>query len=80
MSDQDSDIPYYPRGPALLYVHSEDTRLLHVNEARTISRVDTGSSTTIDSTLSDSDNRRERQILRSLLEHALWLLDQEEGR
>lgn len=73
--DQDHELNPFPAGPALLYVHSEP-RLF--GEARTVTRVDLG--TPVEGgPLSEADARRERKILRALLNQALWLLGDEEN-
>lgn len=73
------DQPYYPDGPALLYVFSNGTGLLGVpDERRTVLRVDSGQIPE-GGPLSVEDARRERMLLRALLNQALWLLGPEEG-
>lgn len=60
-------------GPALLYVHSEE----HLDGTRQITRADM-SVPLEGGLLSEGQARRERGVLRALLVHALWLLDQED--
>jgi hypothetical protein len=70
--------PSYPQGPALLYVHSPTDRdSISPPEVRTVTRVDWVVPVE-GGPMSIADAHRERQVLRSLLEHALWLLDQED--
>lgn len=68
-----TDSPALPPGPALLYVYSETGFGLNPAE-RTVTQVDL-SLPVGGGPMSDAEARRERQILRGLLEHALWLLD-----
>lgn len=70
--------PSWPTGPALLYVTSGGTALLPLNSTQTAYRVDS-SRITEGGTLSADDARRERMLLRALLNHALFLLGPEEG-
>lgn len=76
-ADEDTPEVYFPQGPALLYVHSDEGTVL--DGTRTITQVDRGLPLP-GGPVSGKDVRRERRILRALLEQALWLLDQEEGR
>lgn len=77
MSAPDKDpVPYYPPGPALLYVHAEERLFLGPDRRTlTVTRVDHG----LPGADCEAVVQRERRILRALLEHALWLLDREEG-
>lgn len=71
--------PYFPDGPALLYVMSHGVSLLRPDEpGRTAFRVD-AARITEGGSLSADDARRERMLLRALLNHALFLLGPEEG-
>lgn len=63
----------YPPGPALLYVHS-----VSPFDVPCLTRVDLGTLQE-GGPLSPSDARRERMILRALLNQALYLLGPEEG-
>lgn len=70
-------VPYYPPGPALLYVHADPGEPFDEPTTRTPTRVDLDPPLT-GGPLLPVIGVRERRILRALLEHALWLLDQEE--
>lgn len=72
-------VPYLPPGPALLYVHADLGPTLLDRPSQTITQVDF-SPPREGGPVSPAEVQRERRILRALLEHALWLLDQEEGR
>jgi hypothetical protein len=79
MTMSETEEPYYPPGPALLYVPSPVTGLVQdPEEARYAFRVDS-SVIQEGGLLSVEDVYRERKILRALLEHALWLLDRAEA-
>lgn len=65
--------PYLPQGPALLYVYSDARASLNPAE-RTVVQADLAVPIG-GGPMSLAEARRERQILRGLLEHALWLLD-----
>lgn len=80
MSAPDEDpTPYYPPGPALLYVHADPGMPFLDRPSQAITQVDHGVPVW-GGPVSEKDAHRERRILRALLEHALWLLDQEESR
>lgn len=79
MTEPDEDrVPHYPPGPALLYVHADPGPLLLDRPSQTITQVDFGPPLE-GGPVSPAEVQRERRILRALLEHALWLLDREEG-
>jgi hypothetical protein len=69
----ETEEPSLPSGPALLYVHSGSAL---GGPWRT--RVDAGRITE-GGPLSEEDARRERMLLRALLNQALWLLGPEEN-
>lgn len=71
-----TDYLSFPDGPALLYVPSPGTGLR--TDDATAWRVD-ASRITEGGVLSADDARRERMLLRALLNQALYLLGPEEG-
>lgn len=76
--DADFTGPVFPPGPALLYVHAPGTGLVLPDPGPAVTRIDTGRILE-GGTLSADDARRERMLLRALLNHALYLLGPEEG-
>lgn len=76
--DTDFTGPAFPPGPALLYVHAPDTGGILPGPGTVVTRVDTGRILE-GGPLSADDARRERMLLRALLNHALFLLGPEEG-
>lgn len=76
--DTDFTGPPFPSGPALLYVPTPGTGMVFPAPGQVVARVDTGRITEGGS-LSADDARRERMVLRALLNHALYLLGPEEG-
>ena len=71
----------FPDGPALLYVMSPDSHAgIHPNnDPRPVAFRADLSRITEGGPLSESDARRERMLLRALLNQALYLLGPEEG-
>lgn len=77
--DGTENVPYFPDGPALLYVMSHGVSPLRPDEPGTTAfRVD-AARITEGGTLSADDARRERMLLRALLNQALYLLGPEEN-
>lgn len=77
--DGTEEQPVYPDGPALLYVPSPGTSVVRADYFRGVAfRVDS-SRIAEGGILSEADARRERMLLRALLNHALFLLGPEEG-
>lgn len=66
---------YFPSGPALLYVYSDQGNMI-AEATHTIMRVDTGSLPAAGGPVSAADARRERRLLRALCEHVLHQLSQ----
>lgn len=66
------------RGPAIIYVPTPDDVALGTEEM-VLYRVDTAMPIQEGGTLSADTARRERAVLRSLLEHALTLLNESEA-
>lgn len=73
----------WPPGPALLYIPSAGTHPLRLpgdGDAPAMIRVDTGRPPIREGgPWSEEDARRERKLLRALLNQALWLLEDEEN-
>lgn len=74
-ASQAGDWPDFPPGPALLYVHSDQGMLSGTADTHTITRVDQGGMPTAGGVTSAAEARRERRLLRALLEHTLAELD-----
>jgi len=68
--------PVFPPGPALIYVPSDPDALLGDRDTTAL-RIDTGRPTA-GGLWSEETARRERMLLRALLNQALWLLGPEE--
>ena len=70
----------FPDGPALLYVMSSNSHTgIHPDDPRPVAFRADLSRITEGGPLSESDARRERMLLRALLNQALYLLGPEEG-
>lgn len=77
--DGTEEQPFYPDGPALLYVPSPGTSPVRADYSRDVAfRVDSHLITE-GGVMSANDARRERMLLRALLNQALYLLGPEEG-